>query len=442
MYPNLYYVFKDLFGVEWKSLSFINTFGLLVAIAFMVAAWVLSLELSRKEKLGLLSPLEETITVGKPASLYEIISNGFIGFLFGYKLSGMFFSKPENMNPQDYIFSSQGNLLGGILFGAFLGFIKWQEKNKVKLKQPERRMVRIWPHDRVGDIIVLGLVFGILGAKLFDNFEHWDDFVSHPLQALLSPSGLTFYGGLILAAVAILIFASKKQIAIQHLVDAAAPTLMIAYAIGRLGCQISGDGDWGIYNSAYVADATGKVRLANEGEFKKSLQANTTYFLQGSVINHDRYEVVTDRKYASLDVVPHYAIKAPSFVPVGLFAYTYPQNVNKDGILMLDIMDEHNRMLPLPVFPTPLYETIICSILFLLMWILRRRIATPLVMFGIYLIANGMERIVVEMIRVNKPYSILGIPTTQAQFIAFLLVISGIGLILFGIYKKRNLTLK
>ena len=75
MYPNLYYVFKDWFGVEWKALSFLNTFGLMVALAFVAAAVVLSAELKRKEKLGLLFPREEILTVGKPASLYEIISN-------------------------------------------------------------------------------------------------------------------------------------------------------------------------------------------------------------------------------------------------------------------------------------------------------------------------------------------------------------------------------
>ena len=53
MYPNLYYVFKDWFGVEWKALSILNMFGLMVALAFIAAAIILSKELKRKEKLGL-----------------------------------------------------------------------------------------------------------------------------------------------------------------------------------------------------------------------------------------------------------------------------------------------------------------------------------------------------------------------------------------------------
>ncbi|HMK04570.1 MAG TPA: hypothetical protein VK489_10280, partial [Ferruginibacter sp.] len=107
MYPNLYYIFKDWFGVEWKALSFLNTFGLFVALGFVTAAIVLSKELQRKEKLGLLSPREEMITVGKPASVSELIINALVGFIFGFKIFGLFFSKPVEMNPQDYIFSSE-----------------------------------------------------------------------------------------------------------------------------------------------------------------------------------------------------------------------------------------------------------------------------------------------------------------------------------------------
>ena len=92
MYPNLYYVFKDWFGVEWPALAFLNTFGLMVAVAFAVAALVLTSEFKRKEKLGLLQPREEIITVGKPASFSEILINLVAGFLFGYKLVGLFFS--------------------------------------------------------------------------------------------------------------------------------------------------------------------------------------------------------------------------------------------------------------------------------------------------------------------------------------------------------------
>lgn len=433
MYPNLYYVFKDWFGVEWNGLSFLNTFGLFVAIAFIAAAIVLSAELKRKERAGLLLPREEMITVGKPASMMDLFLNGLTGFIFGYKLFGLFFSKPADITAQDYIFSTEGNLLGGIAVAAALAGLKWWEKNKQKLKTPERRAVRIWPHDRVGDIIILGLVFGILGAKLFDNFEHWDQFMEDPIGRIFSQSGLTFYGGLILAAIAICWYASKKGIKIKHLVDAAAPALMIAYAIGRIGCQVSGDGDWGVFNSAYISDASGNITAAAPGQFEQQLSKNVAYFTEGIAADTSgKMREVTDRFYGTLEAVPHKSFKGPSFLPDWLFAYSYPQNVNKDGILIPGVTDEHNRVLPQPVFPTPLYEIIICTLLFLFLWAIRKKITTPFVLFGIYLTVNGMERFAVESIRVNKIYNVLGMHISQAQGIAILLIISGLITILLA----------
>ncbi|MEO7305849.1 MAG: prolipoprotein diacylglyceryl transferase family protein [Ferruginibacter sp.] len=436
MYPNLYYVFKDWFGVEWKGLSLLNTFGLMVAMGFVTAAIVLSKELQRKEKEALLSPREEMLTVGKPASVSELIINAIVGFIFGYKIFGIFFSMPAGVNAQEYIFSTNGNVLGGLLAGGLLTWLKWKEKNKQKLKEPERRNVRIWPHDRVGDIIILGLVFGILGAKLFDNLENWDDFIKDPIDRLFSMSGLTFYGGLILAAIAICWYASKKGIKIIHLCDAAALALLLAYAVGRIGCQVSGDGDWGIFNSAYVVNAGGKVVEAGPGDYQNQLNKNASYYLRGETYNKDSGLIqVTDRTYESLDKVPHKSFKAPSFLPVWMVAYTYPNNVNNDGVQIPGCTEEHCRALPQPVFPTPFYETIACTILFLILWSVRRRIKTPGVMFGIYLILNGIERFSVELIRVNNTYSMFGFHPTQAELISTALVLAGIILII--IVKRR-----
>jgi prolipoprotein diacylglyceryltransferase len=429
MYPNLYYWFKDWFGVEVQSLQYLNSFGLMVAIAFAIAAWLLTLELKRKERLGLLTFQEETMMVGMPASVSELATNGMLGFLFGYKILGLFISKPPEINPQDYIFSGEGNWLGGLVLGGVMLYLKWQEKNKQKLAVPEKRSLRIWPHDRVGDIIVLGLVFGILGAKLFDNFEHWDEFIADPIGRLFSQSGLTFYGGLIVASIAILIYARKKGIAIAHLVDAAAPALMLAYAVGRLGCQISGDGDWGVYNSAYVSDNSGHVRVATPGAFESSLKNNETYFLKGAVVESNQFVFVTDRTYPTLSDVPHRSIKAPSWLPVWMIAYAYPQNVNKDGIQMPGIADEHNRVLPSPVFPTPFYETLLGTALFFVLWNLRTRIRRPWLLFSIYLFLNGMERFCIEFLRVNAVYDVSGnLQFSQAQLIAIGLMVLGLAL--------------
>src|SRR6516225_5115823 len=92
MYPNLYYAFRDLFGVgeNWKFLLFINSFGFFVALSFIGAAVTLTMELKRKEGQGLLQGRDESITVGRPASVSELLINFLIGFVVGYKFVGLF----------------------------------------------------------------------------------------------------------------------------------------------------------------------------------------------------------------------------------------------------------------------------------------------------------------------------------------------------------------
>ncbi len=435
MYPNLYYAINDWFGWKINALKIFYTFGIFVAISFIVAAYFFTLELKRKEKQGLLKPREETITVGKPASIFDLLINGIVGFIFGYKIIGVFIaSRGSGVDLQEYIFSSAGSFTGGIIMAAILIFFKYREKSKQKLPKPEKRIIRIWPHDRVGDIVIFALLFGILGAKLFDNLENWDRFIQNPLGNLLSPSGLTFYGGLICAGIAICLYARKKEINLLHLTDAIAPAMMIAYAIGRIGCQVAGDGDWGIYNSAYVSDTPGHIVPATMEEFKNNVVQHSTYFLNGSVMEKSgSLTNVTDRHSESLEQIPHKSFRGPSFLPKWMFAYTYPHNVNEDGILLNDCEGKYCRALPQPVFPTPFYETMVCGIFFLILWLIRKKIKIPGVMFSIYLMLNGVERFLVETIRVNSTYSIFGLHPTQAELISAGLVIAGLlGLIIFS----------
>jgi phosphatidylglycerol:prolipoprotein diacylglycerol transferase len=439
MYPNLYFVFKDWFGWDINAFKIFYTFGIFVAIGFIVSAYFLTKELKRKEKQGLLLPREETITSGKPASFPELFINGLVGFLFGYKLVGAFLaSRHAGIDLQEYIFSSQGSWLGGLIIAAALIYLKYQEKNKQKLAKPEKRTIRIWPHDRVGDIVIFALIFGIIGAKIFDNLENWDRFIADPIANLIAPSGLTFYGGLIVATVAILIYARKKGIGILHLIDAAAPALMIAYAIGRMGCQTAGDGDWGIFNSAYVSDVPGHVVPATPEEFQQNLQKNSTYFLAGTVTDpNGATTMVTDRIETSLAKVPHKSFRGPNWLPTWMFAFTYPHNVNEDGILLPNCQGKYCRALPQPVFPTPFYEIVACFILFFILWAIRKKIKVPGVLFCIYLIMNGVERFLIEIIRVNTTYTIFGIHPTQAELISATLVVVGvIGIVYFSKNKK------
>lgn len=381
MYPNLYYAFKDLFGVEWSFLRFVNSFGFFVALSFIISAMVLAHELKRKGKEGLLHPTEELVVVGKPATIGELIMNFLLGFLLGYKILALFvMDSSVTEDPQAFIFSGLGSWPLGLLMGGLFTWLKYYEKNKQKLPKPETRKVRIWPHDRVGEITVLALVFGLIGAKLFDIFENWSDFLKQPSAYLLSPAGLTFYGGLICAGIAIALYARKHKIGFWHLGDAMAPTMMLAYAIGRIGCQVAGDGDWGIANTA-------------PNPYK--------------------------------------------WLPDWIWSYNFPHNVNEEGIKIPGCVGKYCYQLEVGHYPTAFYETIICLALFGLIWAIRKKIKIPGILFGIYLILNGLERFFIEKIRVNNKLNIFGLEPTQAEVISFFLVLSGIVLIIYLYNKSR-----
>jgi prolipoprotein diacylglyceryltransferase len=426
MYPNLYYVFDDFFGVKLGFLRFVNSFGFFVAIAFLVAASLLGRELRRKSKEGHFRPTERKVVVGGPASTAELIVNFFVGFLFGYKILALFIIGADVVqDPQAYIFSGRGNFLLGLLAGSVFVLMKWRERKKQQLKSPEERVVRIWPHDRVGEITVLALIFGLLGAKLFDIFENWSDFLKRPADYIFSGGGLTFYGGLICAALAIIYYAWKNKFSVRHLADAVAPSLMIAYAIGRIGCQVAGDGDWGIYNTAYKVDAENKIAVASPGDFQDTINAHSTFFLQ---------------HYGRLDSLPAGSYRKPaalSFLPDWLFGYHYPHNVNKMGVPIADCDTGYCYRLAAPVFPTPFYETLMCTFLFFGLWLVRKSVRLPGALFSIYLIVNGLERFLIEKIRVNNRLSFLGLQPTQAEIISLGLVATGIILLVY-LFKKSG----
>jgi prolipoprotein diacylglyceryltransferase len=379
MYPNLYYAFKDLFGVEWTGLKLINSFGFFVALAFLSAAYILTLELKRKSKQDLLTYKEEKIVVGKPATAGELLLNFLLGFLMGYKLIGAFIDRNALTDTQSYILSAQGNWLAGIIVGLLFAGLKWKEKNQVKLAKPEERTIRIWPADRVGDMVIYAAVFGFLGAKIFHNLENIDDLIKDPIGSLLSFSGLTFYGGLICATIVLWQYCKRNNMKPIHVADAIAPAMILAYGVGRIGCQVAGDGDWGIEN-------TKPIPL--------------------------------------------------SWLPNWVWAYNYPHNVVSEGVPIPDCVGQYCHMLPQGVYPTPLYEIIAALLIFAFLWSIRKRVSTPGVMTAIYLILNGIERFLVELIRVNTRYNIFGIRPTQAELIAGAMIISGI--ILLIVLKRRK----
>jgi phosphatidylglycerol:prolipoprotein diacylglycerol transferase len=369
MYPNLYFLIRDIFGVQLSGLQLVNTFGFFVALAFVGSGFVLYSELKRKEKLGEFIAIEEEITLGLPATSGELATSLVFGFLFGYKLVGAFLIEDALSNPQLFILSTQGSVGAGILVAAIMTYLKWREKDKVKLAVPEKKKFLIWPHDRVGDIVLQAALWGFIGAKIFHNLENLKDFAKDPWGSLIAFSGLTFYGGLIVATIAIIIYIKKYKIRVIHFADAMAPTMLFAYAAGRIGCHMSGDGDWGIVN---------------------------------------------------LNPKPF------SWLPDWAWAYQYPHNVVNEGERIAGCFGNYCNQLPLPVYPTTLFEIVGTFILFVIMWSFRKKVRQPGILTGVYLVFAGVERLLVEQIRVNNKYEFLPFQPTQAELISVFLIGFGI----------------
>ena len=109
-----------------------------------------------------------------------------------------------------------------------------------------RRLVE-WgkPADWAYEMAFVALFGGLVGARIDFLLENWDEVSDDLLGNLFSGAGLVWYGGAIGGALAVVFWARWRGMFGLRLLDLAAPSLAIGYAIGRVGCQLSGDGDYG-----------------------------------------------------------------------------------------------------------------------------------------------------------------------------------------------------
>lgn len=189
------------------------------------------------------------------------------------------------------------------------------------------------PVDWAYEIIFAGLLGGLVGSRLYWLFEHPSEFSDDPLGSLFGGTGLTWYGGAIGGALAVVLWARRKGMLNVGLLDLCAAPLALGYAFGRIGCQLSGDGDYG---------------------------------------------------------------KAWD----GPWAMGYP-----NGTVPTDP--------GVTVHPTPIYETLAMGLVAWLLWVYRDRLAPGLV-FAWYLVAAGLERFLIEFLRLNEETA-LGLTTAQLE---------------------------
>ncbi len=390
MYPSFYEFFKFTFGIDWQFLKLFQTFGFFMVLAFIAGGLAARSAFLRMKRLGIVQGITSEVKIGEGASILGLLFNGFFGFLIGYKVVHGFLNSAELFqSPQLFILSKDGNILGGVVFAVLFALLYYWESSKNKLPEPKLVQQTMWPHEMISEILVVAAISGILGAKIFASVEDWDNFIQDPVASLMSFSGLTYYGGLIFGAIAVIIYSLRKKIPIKSLMDAAGPTLIIGYAVGRLGCHFSGDGDWGIPISGpnkYIAET--------------------------------------------------YSYTKPSwmsFLPDWLWSYSYPHNVAQEGEKIADCTGPYCFELVPPVFPTSVYEFILGVLIFLILIGVRNKLKYPGLLFALYLMLNGMERFFIEAIRVNPRYDYFGYNLSQAQYIAMGLF--ALGVLLYLIFR-------
>lgn len=236
--------------------------------------------------------------------------------------------------------------------------------------------------DQAWVLVGVAALSGVLGAKityLWTEAPHWT------WRDLLSGSGLTWHGGLILAGLTVTLLLRLRSIPVIPVADLVAPLLALGYGIGRIGCLLAGDGDYG------VPCAPGWWR------------------------DH----VCT----------------------------TYPTGIVPSPCLVGDQIHEVCPITPLPVtflpvHPTPLYEALGGLAIFGLLWAVRRRIERhPGLLFAGWLCLAGSSRLLVEFIRLpeNRPVRALGL--RDAQWVALAMMLGGLVMVLQA-WRSRNRVLR
>lgn len=202
---------------------------------------------------------------------------------------------------------------------------------------------------------------GVLGASLLSLLEHWVTSFRDPQWKGVFSAGMTFYGGFILALLLNILYLRYRKIRFFFVADCAAPSLMIAYALARIGCQFSGDGDYG---------------------FPTTLPWGTDY---------------------SQGTYP----PSLAFRNIPEIASQYPGGIVPDSTLCN---------------PTPVYEFLACAALFWVLWKIRKNIQPEGKLFMLYLIFSGLERFFIEFFRISPR---IAIGLTEAQIISVVLVLVG-----------------
>jgi phosphatidylglycerol:prolipoprotein diacylglycerol transferase len=223
--------------------------------------------------------------------------------------------------------------------------------------------------EKAWDMVFMAVIGGIVGAKLYYVFLNHERLAAEGVSFIFARGGMVWYGGFLLATALVVWEIKRSELPLGRMADYTAPALALAYAVGRIGCFMVGD-DWGRPTS-----------LPWGVRFPEGSPPTTVGVLEAMGVQVD------------------------------------PELVARFG----DVV---------PVHPTQLYEVVLSTLIFFVLWRIRDHVHRAGWLFMLWLSLAGAERFLVEMVRV-KDDRFFG-PLTMAQVIS-------LALIGFGIWGMRRL---
>jgi len=126
-------------------------------------------------------------------------------------------------------------------FGAFMALAALSAGWIVSIELKRRG----YNSELASTLVFAAAIGGLIGARLLFIVDEWQGFLASPWRYIFTGAGFTWYGGFFGGAAAGLWVARKNKIPALVGLDIAAPALALAYGVGRIGCHVAGDGDWG-----------------------------------------------------------------------------------------------------------------------------------------------------------------------------------------------------
>jgi len=374
MFPTFSSLVNHLFGTDFSWP--IPTFGFFVTLAFVLSYLIFRSEFGRKERLGEMTSFRERLKWGTGAKFVLLAGYGLLGFLVGDKGVGALLD-PERFSrdPLGFLFSGAGSPKAGWLLAVVFCSVAFAAYSKplFSKNRTETRWTR--PRELLPLMLLCAGTTGFIGAKAFSVFEDGRLWQAHTVSEILHFGGLTFWGGLLFGGAGYFFIGMRRGLHWKHLADAGSLGMLAAYGIGRIGCHLSGDGDWGVVNRSE---------------------------------------------------------KPVGWLPDWTWSFRFPHNAIGLGEPIPGCEGRYCQVLPEGVFPTSFYESAVILSVFAILWMLRSRIKPPGRMFAIYLLAAGTERFLIEFIRVNYKFDLFGIPLSEAQVVGLLMTSAAVPLFFSG----------